>query len=117
MKDNRLLDGRAVRDRILSEVGERVRAASATHAIGRLVSISIGEHKEAAVYVRGQARAAQKVGLRFDSETWPDTLTQQECKARLVAMMSARVRTCSTRTSFNTDGHAQSSPIVRGVID
>ena len=86
MKDNRLLDGRAVRDRILEQVAERVRAAAATHAIGRLVSISIGEHKEAAVYVRGQARAAQKVGLRFDSETWQATLTQQECKARLVAM-------------------------------
>jgi methylenetetrahydrofolate dehydrogenase (NADP+)/methenyltetrahydrofolate cyclohydrolase len=86
VKDNRLLDGRAVRDRILEQVAERVRAAAATHAIGRLVSISIGEHKEAAVYVRGQARAAQQVGLRFDSETWHATLTQQECKARLVAM-------------------------------
>jgi methylenetetrahydrofolate dehydrogenase (NADP+) / methenyltetrahydrofolate cyclohydrolase len=86
VKDNRLLDGRAVRDRILAEVGERVRHASATHSIGRLVSISIGEHKEAAVYVRGQASAAQKVGFRFDSETWAATLTQPECKARLVAM-------------------------------
>ena len=60
-----------MRDRILAEVGERVRQASATHSIGRLVSISIGEHKEAAVYVRGQASAAKKVGFRFDSETWP----------------------------------------------
>ena len=66
VKDNRLLDGRAVRDRILGEVAERVRAAAATHTIGRLVSISIGEHKEAAVYVRGQASAAKKVGLRFE---------------------------------------------------
>ena len=86
MKDNRLLDGRAVRDRILADVAERVRAAAATHAIGRLVSISIGDHKEVGVYVRGQANAAQKVGLRFESQTWPDTLTQEQCKARLVAM-------------------------------
>jgi methylenetetrahydrofolate dehydrogenase (NADP+)/methenyltetrahydrofolate cyclohydrolase len=86
MKDNRLLDGRPVRDRILGEVGERVRAAAANHPIGRLVSISVGEHKEAAIYVRGQANAAKKVGLRFDAETWPDTLSQQECKARIVKM-------------------------------
>jgi methylenetetrahydrofolate dehydrogenase (NADP+)/methenyltetrahydrofolate cyclohydrolase len=80
------LDGRAVRDRILAEVAERVRDAAATHAIGRLVSISIGEHKEAGVYVRGQASAAKKVGLRFDDQTWPDTLNQKECKARIVRM-------------------------------
>jgi methylenetetrahydrofolate dehydrogenase (NADP+)/methenyltetrahydrofolate cyclohydrolase len=86
MKDNRLLDGRAVRDRILAEVADRVRAAAATHSIGRLVSISIGDHKEVGVYVRGQANAAQKVGLRFESQTWEDTLTQEQCKARLVAM-------------------------------
>jgi methylenetetrahydrofolate dehydrogenase (NADP+)/methenyltetrahydrofolate cyclohydrolase len=86
LTDHRLLDGRAVRDRILAEVAERVRDASATHAIGRLVSISIGEHKEAGVYVRGQASAAKKVGLQFDDQTWPDTLSQKECKARIVRM-------------------------------
>src|SRR5436189_5679089 len=85
MQDHRLLDGRAVRDRILGEVAERVGQASATHEIGRLVSISIGDHKEVAVYVRGQARAAEKVGLRFESQTWPRGITQEECKARLVA--------------------------------
>jgi methylenetetrahydrofolate dehydrogenase (NADP+)/methenyltetrahydrofolate cyclohydrolase len=86
MKDHRLLDGRAVRDRILDEVAERVRRAAATHTIGRLVSISIGDHREVAVYVRGQANAARKVGLRFEDETWPSALSQEECKARLVAM-------------------------------
>ena len=71
MKDNRLLDGRAVRERILASVAERVRAASARHSIGRLVSVRIGENSAAAVYVRGQASAADKVGLRFDDQTWP----------------------------------------------
>src|SRR5882672_1701758 len=86
MKDNRLLDGRAVRDRILAGVVERVAAATAKHAIGRLLSVSIGENKAAAVYVRGQASAAKKVGIRFDEEIWHGTLTQNECKARIVAM-------------------------------
>jgi methylenetetrahydrofolate dehydrogenase (NADP+)/methenyltetrahydrofolate cyclohydrolase len=86
MKDNRLLDGRAVRDRILDEVAERVRQAAARHAIGRVVSISIGEQQAAAVYVRGQTTAAKRVGLRFEEQIWPGTLTQEECKARIVAM-------------------------------
>jgi len=86
MKDNRLLDGKAVRDRILADLTERVRAAEARHRIGRLVSICIGEHKAVDVYVRGQARAAAKIGLRFEDQTWPATLTQDECKARIVAM-------------------------------
>jgi methylenetetrahydrofolate dehydrogenase (NADP+) / methenyltetrahydrofolate cyclohydrolase len=86
VKDNRLLDGRSIRDRILGEVAERVRHSAASHPIGRLVSVSIGEHKAAGVYVRGQANAARKVGFRFEDETWPGTLTQAECKARIVAM-------------------------------
>lgn len=86
LKDNRLLDGVAVRERILGELKARVTAAAAKHSIGRLVSISIGEHKEVAVYVRGQARAAEKIGLQFDQQTWPDDLSQDEAKARLVAM-------------------------------
>ena len=54
--------------------------------LGRLVSISIGEHKAVGVYVRGQANAAEKVGIPFEEQSWPSTLTQEECKARLVAM-------------------------------
>ena len=84
--DHRLIDGRAVRDRILTQVAERVRAGAARHPLGKLVSISIGEHKEVAVYVRGQASAAKRIGIPFEDQTWPSTLTQDECKARLVAM-------------------------------
>jgi methylenetetrahydrofolate dehydrogenase (NADP+)/methenyltetrahydrofolate cyclohydrolase len=86
VRDHRLLDGRALRDRILDDVAQRVRQAEATGTIGRLVSISVGEHSEAAVYVRGQATAAKRVGLRFEHQTWPSTMTQEECKFRLVTM-------------------------------
>jgi len=90
MKDNRLLDGRPVRDRILQEVADRVRQASATHQIGRLVSVSVGPQKAASVYTRSQASAATKVGLRFEEQTWPRELSQEECKARLLAMNDDR---------------------------
>jgi len=86
MLDNRLLNGRPVRERILADVAKRVTAGSAKRPIGRIVSVSIGENKPAAVYVRSQANAAARVGLRFDNQVWPSSLTQEECKARLVAM-------------------------------
>jgi methylenetetrahydrofolate dehydrogenase (NADP+)/methenyltetrahydrofolate cyclohydrolase len=84
--DNRLLIGRPVRDRILNDVAQRVSAAKAERALGRIISVSIGENKAAAVYVRGQATAAKKVGLTFTEQVWPSGLKQDECKARLVAM-------------------------------
>src|SRR5688572_4585709 len=90
MTDHRLLDGKPVRDRILQEVAERVRQASASHQIGRLVSVSLGAQKAASVYTRSQASAATKVGLRFEEQTWPRELSQDECKARLLAMNDDR---------------------------
>ena len=90
MKDNRLLDGRPVRDRILRDVAEHVRQASATHRLGRLVSVSIGPQPAASVYTRSQATAAAKVGLRFEEQTWPSEVSQDECKARLLAMNDDR---------------------------
>jgi len=86
VKDNRLLDGTRVRDRILAEVAERVAAAKKKHPLGRLVSISIGDQPEVAVYIRNQAKGAAKAGIPFDQQFWPSTLSQQECKARIVAM-------------------------------
>ena len=86
MKDNRLLDGIALRDRILESIAERVESARGVHSIGRLVSISIGQIPEVAVYIRGQARAASKVGIPFEEAIWPESITQDDAKARLVAM-------------------------------
>jgi methylenetetrahydrofolate dehydrogenase (NADP+)/methenyltetrahydrofolate cyclohydrolase len=86
MKDNRLLDGIALREQILGRVADRVAAAKERHAIGKLVSICIGAVPEAAVYVRGQARAAAKVGIPFEEAQWEDDIPQAEAKARLVAM-------------------------------
>jgi methylenetetrahydrofolate dehydrogenase (NADP+)/methenyltetrahydrofolate cyclohydrolase len=86
VKDNRLLDGTRVRDRILAEVAERVAQAAKQHPLGHLVSISIGEQPEVAVYIRNQAKGAAKAGIPFDQQFWPSDLSQEECKARLVGM-------------------------------
>jgi len=86
MDDPRLLKGTKIRERILADVSDRVIAARKNHSMGHLVSISIGDHSEIAVYIRNQARAADRVGIPFDQQIWPENLTQEECKAKLVAM-------------------------------
>ena len=86
MEDHRLLKGAHVRRRILDEVRQRVARASEKHSLGRLVSISIGDHPEVGVYIRNQVKAADEVGIPFDEQYWSDELSQDECKARIVAM-------------------------------
>ncbi|MEX2495857.1 MAG: bifunctional 5,10-methylenetetrahydrofolate dehydrogenase/5,10-methenyltetrahydrofolate cyclohydrolase [Woeseia sp.] len=86
MKDNRLLSGTALRDRILTAVADEVAAASKNHSLGHLVSISIGENPDVAVYIRNQENSARKAGIPFEQQVWPEDLSQEEAKARLVAM-------------------------------
>lgn len=90
MKDNRLLDGKAVRDRILAEVTERVAAASARHRMGRLVSVSIGRHDEVGVYTRNQVKAAARVGIPFDQQVWSSDMSQEQCTDKILAMNEDR---------------------------
>lgn len=80
------MSGTALRDRILAEVAAEVAAASGNHPLGRLVSISIGEKPEVAVYIRNQANGARKAGIPFEQQVWPADLSQDDAKARLVAM-------------------------------
>ena len=72
-----------MRQRILDDVKAYV---SAQNKMGKLVSISIGENPEVAVYVRNQARVARDVNLPFDQEYWGAEVSQDECKARLQKM-------------------------------
>lgn len=82
--DPRYLKGGPVKDRILGEVNAYVQAAG---RIGKLVSVSIGDVPEVAVYVRNQATAAQKAGLPFDQQLWNGEISQEECK-RLIQQMN-----------------------------
>jgi len=84
MKDHRLIDGRAVQARILSQVTDYVKSVSGSSPIGKLVSISIGDIPEVAVYIRNQARA-ESVNIPFEQEFWPADISDEECKRRIVA--------------------------------
>lgn len=82
-EDPRYLKGAPVRQRILQEVNSYVQAAG---KIGQLVSVSIGDVPEVAVYVRNQARAAEIAGLPFDQHVWNGDITQEECKSLIQKM-------------------------------
>ena len=84
--DHRFIDGKAVQARILEEVREELKRASADYPLGKLVSISIGPSPEIDVYVRNQARAAGLVGLPFEQQVWPADAAQEECKRRIAEL-------------------------------
>ena len=82
MSDPRYLDGRRVQRRILDDV----RSYTAAHAMPRLVSISIGDVPEVAVYIRNQARAAERAGLPFERLFWPASIDVADAKRRITAL-------------------------------
>jgi methylenetetrahydrofolate dehydrogenase (NADP+) / methenyltetrahydrofolate cyclohydrolase len=86
VRDHRLLDGKKVQARIFGEVREALDRSAKQATIGKLVSVSIGDVPEIAVYVRNQQRGAEAVGLRFDKQLWPASITAEDCKARLASL-------------------------------
>ncbi len=83
LTDPRYLKGAPVKERILAEVHAYVQAAG---RVGKLVSVSIGDVPEVAVYVRNQARAAQQAGLPFDQQLWSGDISQEDCKSLIQQM-------------------------------
>ena len=83
MLDNRLIDGVAIKKRIIQEVRDYTSSQS---SMPRLVSILVGDTPEANVYVRNQARGAEQAGLPFAQLRWPVDISQDECKARILEM-------------------------------
>ena len=86
VRDHRLIDGKRVRTRILAEAKSYIEN-NIVGKIGRLVSISICDNPEVAVYVRNQVRGAAEAGFRFDQQLWGNEVSQEECK-RLITEMN-----------------------------
>jgi len=86
LNDHRIIDGRAVQQKLLGEIAGFVENLTQEKPIGRLVSVSIGDVAEVDVYIRNQERAAAKVGIPFERLAWPEAITQAEAKAQLVSM-------------------------------
>lgn len=83
LPDHRLIDGKAVKSRILTQVNAYTKLQG---NMPRLVSICIGNNPEVAVYVRNQERGAQQAGLPFEQLHWDHEITQEACKTQILAM-------------------------------
>ena len=77
------MDGRKVATKIFEECREYT---DQHKSMGRLVSILIGDVPEAAVYVRNQARGAERAGLPFEQVQWDKDISQEEAKQNIHAM-------------------------------
>lgn len=86
VNDPRYLDGKKLASSILDSVTAEWSGLCASHRPGRMVSIALGDIAAIDVYIRGQKRAADKVGIDFEEQHWPQDITQDDCKARIIAM-------------------------------
>ena len=74
-----ILDGKAVAEKVLSEVRDRVRALAETRRLTpKLAVVLVGEDPASQVYVRGKKRAAESVGIGTQDFLYPEGLTQDE---------------------------------------
>ena len=83
LPEHRLIDGHAVKNRILAEVKAYT---GQQQDMPRLVSICIGDTPEVAVYVRNQERGALQAGLPFQQLHWDHGITQDACKTQILQM-------------------------------
>ena len=74
-----ILDGKAVAEKVLADVRERVARVVATRGVTpKLAVILVGDDPASQVYVRGKKRAAEAVGIATQDFLYPDGLAQDE---------------------------------------
>lgn len=76
-----LIDGKVVANRIREQLGERIEALKKMGVIPGLATVLVGDDPASASYVRGKAKACEKLGLYSEVITRPATLTQDELLA------------------------------------
>ena len=82
--DYRDVNGKAVAAAILSQVSIDVSGLQSSGWQPHLVSIRIGEHPSADLYIRNQERAAEKVGIGFERRNFPSEISELEVRAAIM---------------------------------
>jgi methylenetetrahydrofolate dehydrogenase (NADP+)/methenyltetrahydrofolate cyclohydrolase len=82
----RLIDGKALSEKLRAEVGLRAAALTAAGHTPGLAVILVGDDPASAVYVRNKVKACADHGLHSVLETYPATMTQAELLARVAAL-------------------------------
>ena len=76
-----ILDGKLIRDQILTELGPRVAALKAQGCQPQLAVILIGNNPASEVYVRNKIAACEKVGILSQKLTPPASVSTEELLA------------------------------------
>ncbi|WP_108880442.1 tetrahydrofolate dehydrogenase/cyclohydrolase catalytic domain-containing protein [Anderseniella sp. Alg231-50] len=80
-----VLRGKPVADEILSEVSSGVSELASAGWPVKLVSMTIGDVPEAALYVRNQARVAERAGIQFEERNFSASISAEEITAAINA--------------------------------
>lgn len=78
----RIIDGKKIAGQVRAETGDAVaRWRQEGHRAPFLSVVLVGENPASASYVRGKTRACGEAGIKSDTLTYPDTITEAELLA------------------------------------
>ncbi len=80
-----VLRGKPVADEILTGVRSGVEELARVGWPVKLVSMTVGDVPEAALYVRNQARVADRAGIQFEERNFPASISAEELTAAINA--------------------------------
>ena len=79
----KLIDGKAVSQKIKVQVKERVEKLAQQGIIPGLAVVLVGENSASLTYVKNKKKTCEALGMRSDLHQFPDTLTEQELLAKI----------------------------------
>ncbi|MDQ0430077.1 methylenetetrahydrofolate dehydrogenase (NADP+)/methenyltetrahydrofolate cyclohydrolase [Planomicrobium stackebrandtii] len=79
----KLIDGKAVSQKIKVQVKERVEKLAQHGIIPGLAVVLVGENSASLTYVKNKKKTCEALGMRSDLHQFPDTLTEQELLAKI----------------------------------
>lgn len=74
----KLIDGKAVSQKIKVQVKERVEKLAQQGIVPGLAVVLVGENSASLTYVKNKKKTCEALGMRSDLHQFPDTLTEQE---------------------------------------
>ncbi|TWT08168.1 bifunctional methylenetetrahydrofolate dehydrogenase/methenyltetrahydrofolate cyclohydrolase FolD [Planococcus sp. CPCC 101016] len=79
----KLIDGKAVSQKIKVQVKERVEKLAQQGIVPGLAVVLVGENSASLTYVKNKKKTCEALGMRSDLHQFPDTLTEQELLGKI----------------------------------
>jgi 5,10-methylene-tetrahydrofolate dehydrogenase/methenyl tetrahydrofolate cyclohydrolase len=109
----KIIDGKAVAERIRGEIAESVKAMQAAHGVTPgLATVLVGEDPASATYVRMKKRACEQVGIESFGHELPADATQDQVEG-LVRELNADPRVHGILVQLPLPGHLDEEAILR----